>query len=81
MQTQPLFSELPAHRPASVPRGCLWAALLFTALLAESAEGAIITAWPHNYRNVVNYADDRAVKVVRDAAGDFIVAGSTSITG
>src|SRR5206468_3745745 len=67
-------------------RAGLWAALGCTALafVAPPARAAAVTeAWVHRYSNVVSNANDRAFKVVRDAAGDIIVAGYTDdgITG
>jgi len=44
---------------------------------APPARAAVTEAWVHRYSNVVSNSDDHAFKVVRDAAGDIIVAGTT----
>ena len=41
-------------------------------------QAAVTEAWVHRYSNVVSNSDDRAIKVVRDAAGDIIVIGTTA---
>jgi uncharacterized delta-60 repeat protein len=58
----------------------LWARLTVLATLAFglSAQAAVTEAWVQRYNNnVVSNSDDQAFKVVRDAAGDIIVAGYT----
>src|SRR5437867_2505781 len=66
-------------------RAYLWAALWLITLpfTAHPAQVTVTEAWVHRYSNVVSNSDDRAVKVVSDAAGDIIVAGNTDdgITG
>ncbi len=45
---------------------------------APSARAAVTEAWVHRYdSNALNHSQDRAFKVVRDAAGDVMVAGTT----
>jgi hypothetical protein len=59
----------------------LWAALGLLAALAfgpPPAQAAVTEAWVHRYSNVLSNTTDRAVKVVRDAAGDIIVTGTAS---
>src|SRR5262245_25167102 len=61
-------------------RLCLWAMLGLLAALAfgpPPAQAAVTEAWVHRYSNVVSNSNDQAVKVVRDAAGDIIVTGTT----
>jgi uncharacterized delta-60 repeat protein len=41
------------------------------------AQAAVAEAWVHRYSNVVSNSNDQAFKVVRDAAGDIIVTGTT----
>jgi hypothetical protein len=38
---------------------------------------AVTETWVQRYNNVVNNSSDRAAKVVRDAAGDMIVTGTS----
>lgn len=61
-------------------RACLWAALGLLATLAfgpPPARGAVTEAWVQRYSNVLSNSIDEAFKVVRDAAGDIIVTGTT----
>src|SRR6266571_5018887 len=65
---------------------CLWAALgLLTALafVGQPVRAAVTEAWLHRYSNVLSNSTDQAFRVVRDAASDIIVVGSTDdrITG
>lgn len=63
-----------------VRRAPLWAVLATLAALAfgrPPARAAVTEAWVHRYNNVVSNATDQAFKVVRDAAGDIIVTGTT----
>ena len=66
----------------------LWAVLVALSALAfgpSPAQAAVTEAWVQRYNNnkLMGKADDQAVKVVRDAAGDVIVTGFTDdgITG
>jgi hypothetical protein len=55
-------------------------ALLVFAALAfgpPAAPAAVTEVWVHRYNNVVNNSSDWAAKVVRDAAGDIIVTGTS----
>ena len=68
------------HLPHQAAR---WAARLALAALAfgpppAQAQAAVTEAWVHRFSNVVSNSTDRAVKVVRDAAGDIIVTGTTA---
>ena len=59
---------------------CLWATLglLATAAFGPSpAQAAVTEAWVQRYNNVSSNSADRAFKVVRDAADDIIVTGTT----
>ena len=59
---------------------CLGAVLVVLVTLAlepQPAEAAVTEAWVHRYNNVVNDSNDQAAKVVRDAAGDIIVTGTS----
>jgi hypothetical protein len=64
-------------------RGGGWPSLLLAVCcavltcLTHPARAAVTEAWVHRYSNVVSNANDVAFKVVRDAAGDIIVAGNT----
>ncbi len=52
------------------------------ALLSMSARAAAVAdAWIHRFSNVVSNSGDEAVKVVRDAADDIIVTGTTFVGG
>ena len=60
-------------------RASLWTGFLVFATIAlgpQPAEAAVTEAWVHRYSNEVGGANCRAVKVVRDAAGDIIVTGT-----
>ena len=62
-------------------RACCWAGFLAfaaTALGSQSAHAAATEAWVQRYSNVASSTTDRAIKVVRDAADDIIVTGSTA---
>ncbi|MBI2926748.1 MAG: hypothetical protein HYY24_13710, partial [Verrucomicrobia bacterium] len=62
-------------------RACLWTGFLAFAMIAfgpPSAQAAVTEAWVQRHSNVVSNAADQAVKVVRDAAGDIIVTGTTA---
>ncbi|HUS34626.1 MAG TPA: PQQ-binding-like beta-propeller repeat protein [Verrucomicrobiae bacterium] len=45
--------------------------------LTRPTPAAVTEAWVHRYNNVVTNPPDKAFKVVSDAAGDFIVVGSS----
>jgi uncharacterized delta-60 repeat protein len=62
---------------AGVSLGARRDSLLSILDVPPPAQGAVPEAWVQRYNNVVNDADDQAFKVVRDAAGDFIIAGTT----
>jgi len=56
------------------------AALLALAVLAlgpQAAQAVVTEAWVHRFSNVLSNSVDRALKVVRDDAGDIIVTGTT----
>jgi hypothetical protein len=60
---------------------CLRASLGFLAALVfglPPAQAAVTEAWVHRYSNVVSNVTDQAFQVVRDAAGDIIVTGTTA---
>jgi hypothetical protein len=62
-------------------RACLWTGFLAFAMIAfgpQPAHAAVTEAWVQRYSNVASSTTDEAVKVVRDAAGDIIVTGSTA---
>jgi len=66
--------------PILARHACLWAALGLYAALSFGplpARAAVTEAWVHRYNNVMGNSIDQAVKVVRDAAGDTIVTGTT----
>ena len=72
----------PLILPAEAPRDGLWIALVYLALafVTPASRGAGVTeAWVQRSNIVVSNSQDRAYKVVRDGAGDFIVTGSSSI--
>src|SRR2546423_5984702 len=78
-------SAVPAHMPRELlllvaRHKLLWAGVGVLAVLAFGrlpAQAAVTEAWVHRYNGVVSNANDQAVKVVRDAAGDIIVTGTT----
>src|SRR5688572_32001595 len=55
----------------------LLVALVAVACLYELANGAVTQAWVRRYSNVVSNSQDVAAAVLRDAAGNIIVAGYT----
>jgi len=58
----------------------VFAALATLAMLGfgpEPVEAAVTEAWVHRFSNVLSNSVDRALKVVRDDAGDIIVTGTT----
>lgn len=62
-------------------RACLWTGFLAFATIAfgpQPAQAAVTEAWVQRYDRVVSNVTDQAVKVVRDAAGDIIVTGTTA---
>lgn len=66
------------HRNSSYV--CLWVVLVvLTKLVYEpvSTQAAVTEAWVHRYIDVVTNSSDRASKIMRDAAGDIIVTGTT----
>src|SRR5689334_14151649 len=71
----------PAKRNSVFRRACLWTGFLAFAMIAfgaSPARAAVTEAWVHRFSNVVDNGTDEAVKVVRDAAGDIIVTGTTA---
>ena len=65
-------------------RAWLWTGFLAFATIAfgsRSAQAAVTEAWVQRYSNLLSNAAAQAVKVVRDAAGDIIVTGSTGLPG
>ena len=66
-----LLTLLACHRAALI----IFAALAF---LARPIHAAVTEAWVHRYNNAVANADDGAIRVVSDAAGDVIVTGATN---
>ena len=63
----------------SRPAG-LWAALVTLASFAfgfQPAQADVTEAWTHRFSNVLNNSVDRPLKIVRDAAGDIIVTGTS----
>jgi hypothetical protein len=59
----------------------LWTAFLAFAAMAfgpQQARATVTEAWLQRYSNVTSIGTDEAVKVVRDAAGDIIVTGTTA---
>ena len=73
MKTNPL----PHSRSRHFQSACLLAALVTLAGGPQPARAAVTEAWVQRYSNVVSNSTDDAFKVVRDAAGDIIVTGST----
>jgi len=88
MKTNSISADLAVHaRTITTTRhlifhhACLWTGLLAFAMTAfgpRPAQAAVTEAWVHRFSNVVSNVTDEAVKVVRDAAGDIIVTGSTA---
>jgi uncharacterized delta-60 repeat protein len=73
------IASLPGHLFAR--QSPLLVVLAFLATISfgpPSTRAAVIEAWAHRYDNVMSNSIDQAVKVVRDAAGDIIVTGTTS---
>src|SRR5687768_4502378 len=75
-----------ASSQLTVRRTRLPAALAVLAALScavHPAPGAVSEAWVQRYNNMANNSNDKAVKVVHDAAGDIIVTGSSDdgVTG
>ena len=93
MKTNSIFAGLAVHartitttRQLSFRRACPWTGFLAFATIAfepQPSEAAVTEAWVQRYSNVVSNVTDRAVQVVRDAAGDIIVTGTSDdgITG
>jgi hypothetical protein len=82
-ETEPQATNLiaiPQRRPRA-RSGCARALLLAAALLPaatwHSSGAAVTEAWVHRYSHLIPGATDTAFKVVRDPAGDVIVAGAT----
>jgi hypothetical protein len=63
-----------------IGRAWLWTGFLAFATIAfapQPAHAAVTEGWLQRYSYIVSNAADQAVKVVRDAAGDVIVTGTT----
>ncbi|MCX6925834.1 MAG: hypothetical protein NT154_21905, partial [Verrucomicrobia bacterium] len=60
-------------------RACLWTTLAWAVLafVAESNGAGVTEAWVQRSNILVSNSQDRAYKIVRDAAGDIIVTGSS----
>ena len=88
METNSISAGLAAHAPTiatprhlRIRRACLWTGFLAFAMIAfgpQPAHAAVTEAWVQRYSNVASSTTDAAVNVVRDAAGDIIVTGSTA---
>ena len=88
MQTNSIFSDLPVHartitttRPVISRRAWLWAGFLAFITIAfgpRPAQAAITEAWVQGFGSETG-SEDRAYKVVTDAAGNVIVTGSLGL--
>src|SRR5687768_3203630 len=58
-------------------RGCLLLLIPLCAMAFELASGAVTLAWVRRYSNVVSNSQDMAAAVLRDPAGNIIVAAYT----
>src|SRR4051812_46373329 len=60
-------------------RRSAWVAALagILPLLSHSLHAAVTEAWVHRYSRIVSNSVDQAFKVLSDAAGDIIVAGTS----
>jgi len=75
-----LWRDYSRNKPRRQRRDLSGVVLCLTALIAstlQSTQAAVIEAWAQTYNSVGRAANDWPHKVVRDAAGDIIVAGST----
>ncbi len=87
MKTNSISAALAVHartiattRQLSFRRACLWTGLLASATIAfepPPAQAAVTEAWVQRYGSEAG-SEDRAYKVVTDAAGNVIVAGATT---
>jgi len=88
MKTNPISAGLAVHartitttRHLIFRRACLWTGFLAFAVIAfvpQRARAAVTEAWVQRYGSESEAgSEDYAYKVVTDAAGNVIVAGST----